>query len=50
MIFCCREQKEGIKEIPNAHKSPDTEAAPAKKPVQLKFMIPEDVAMVTTFY
>ncbi|KAL0880212.1 hypothetical protein ABMA27_002675 [Loxostege sticticalis] len=40
-----KEQKEGIKEIPNAHKSPDTEAAPAKKPVQLKFMIPEDVAM-----
>lgn len=41
-----KEQKEGTKEvITSTHKTPDTEVAPTKKAVQLKFQIPEDTIL-----
>ncbi|CAG5028093.1 unnamed protein product [Parnassius apollo] len=40
-----REPRDSVKEIPYAHKTPEVEVAPVKKPVQLKFQIPEDVVI-----
>lgn len=46
----CRELKEGSKDVSNTHKPTDTEHAPTKKPVQLKFLIPEDAVLVIFFF
>ncbi|XP_049872451.1 protein TAPT1 homolog [Pectinophora gossypiella] len=41
-----KEQKDlATKEIFHAHKTPEKEEVPPKKPVQLKFLIPEDAVM-----
>lgn len=48
VIFCFRELKEGIKEMA-VNKTPEAEMIPPRKPVQLKFLIPEDAVMVNIF-
>ncbi|CAH2047257.1 unnamed protein product, partial [Iphiclides podalirius] len=40
-----RESKDATKDSSSSHKSPEMEVAPEKKHVQLKFHIPEDVAL-----
>lgn len=46
-FMCYREPKDmSSKDISNTLKTPEVDSVPIKRPVQLNFVVPEDVIMV----